>query len=85
MAYTISLMGLRVPWRSDCLVQALAARRWLARAAVASEIHLGVRKDEQGFQAHAWLKIGEQIITGGDISSYSEFSPAELGKIPFVP
>jgi len=76
-------MAIRVPWRSDCLIQALAARRWLARAAAPSDVCIGVRKDEQGFQAHAWLKVGERIVTGGDISSYAELPAAQIGRIKF--
>jgi len=84
VAYAVPIMGLRVPWRSDCLVQALAARSWLARAAVPSDVCIGVRKDELGFQAHAWLKVGDRIVTGGDISSYAELPPAQIGRIPFA-
>jgi hypothetical protein len=78
VAYAVPIMGLRVPWRSDCVVQALAARRWLARRKIASSICIGVRKDEQGFQAHAWLRVGDRIVTGGDISSYSELPPSRV-------
>ena len=84
VAYIIPIMGLRVPWRSDCLVQALAARRWLLRANVVSHVCLGVRKDNQALKAHAWLKVGERIVTGGDISSYAELPPAQIGRIPFA-
>jgi hypothetical protein len=34
VAYAVPVMGLRVPWRSDCLVQALAAKRWLIPTSV---------------------------------------------------
>jgi hypothetical protein len=80
VAYAVPSMGARVPWRSDCLVQALAARRWLARASVSSNVCIGVRKDMQGFQAHAWLKVGERIVTGGDTSSYAELPSAQLRR-----
>lgn len=75
VAYVVPAMGKRVPWRSDCLVQALAARRWIARAGVTSDLCIGVRKDDAGFQAHAWLKVGEQIVTGGDVATYAELPP----------
>jgi len=78
VAYAVPIMGLRVPWRSDCLVQAMAARRWLARGGVASDLCIGVRKDEAGFQGHAWLKVGERIVTGGDVSTYAELPPAAV-------
>lgn len=84
VAYAVPIMAARVPWRSDCLVQALAARRWLTRQALMSKVCIGVRKDEQGFQAHAWLKVGERLVTGGDISGYAELPPAQVGRIPFV-
>ena len=71
----------RRTWRTWLVL--LLALSWLARAAVPSDVCIGVRKDEQGFQAHAWLKVGEQIVTGGDISSYAELPLAQIGQIPF--
>lgn len=63
-----------VPWRADCLRQAEAGRRWLARHRIHSEIRLGARRDAQGQpEMHAWLVTGERVVTGGDISSYSPF------------
>ena len=83
VAYAIPVMAMRVPWRSDCLVQALAAQRWLTGAAIASQISLCVRKDGQKFRAHAWLKAGDRIVTGGDISSYAKLLPAQTGRERF--
>ena len=76
IAYAIPRIGARVPWRADCLVQALAARRWLASHGVKSVLSIGVRKDAE-FAAHAWLKVGDQIITGGDIASFAPLYAAE--------
>ena len=61
----------RLPWRSDCLVQAIAARRWLARLGVPTELAIGVPEAQQeGFEAHAWLTHQGRVITGGDISQH---------------
>ena len=60
----------RVPWRSDCFVQALAAQFFLANHGVGSELFIGVRKDGDKFSAHAWLRHDGLTITGGDFSSY---------------
>lgn len=61
----------RLPWRADCLVQAIAARRWLRRLGVETSLCIGVPDGVQGpFEAHAWLMHGERVITGGNISSY---------------
>jgi len=66
VAYAVNVMSLRVPWRSDCLVRAIAARRWLAAGGVGSRIAIGARHDEDGaFMAHAWLMVGERLVTGG--------------------
>lgn len=79
VAYAIPRMGARVPWRSDCLVQALAAKRWLEHSGISSSLRIGVRKEAQ-FDAHAWLIAGETIVTGGDISSYTPFvAPSNEG------
>ena len=72
VAIAIPRAASRVPWRSDCLVQALAAERWLAGKGVHTVLCIGARKDEQfRFHAHAWLKAGDTIVTGGDIGAYA--------------
>ena len=84
VAYMVPIMGERMPWRSDCVVQALAARRWLARGGIASNVCIGVRKDARDLQAHAWLKVGERIVTGGDVSTYAELPPSRLHRSLFA-
>lgn len=72
IAKAVLLAARYVPWRSDCLVQALAARRRLTIAGLDSELRLGVRKAPGGsFAAHAWLLQGETMVTGGDASEYN--------------
>jgi len=71
VAFAIPRVAVRLPWRADCLVQALAARRWLGRHGVATSLTLGVLRDKPAdFEAHAWLTAGDHIVTGGDISGY---------------
>jgi len=70
VAWVIPRVAARVPWRADCLVQATAARRWLARHDIATDLWIGTRKDRQGFEAHAWLCHGETVVTGGDVSGF---------------
>ena len=73
IAFAIRAMGARVPWRSDCLVQALAAQHWLAAEGIGSTVHLGVKASDSPIDAHAWLKVGDRIVLGGDVADYSEF------------
>lgn len=77
IAFAIPRMGARVPWKGTCLVQALAAQRWLARRGVATELVLGARKaGAHGIDAHAWLKAGNRIVVGGDGVGYQPFRPS---------
>ena len=76
VAYAIPRMAARVPWRATCLVQALAAQRWLRQEGVETSLRLGVRgTGEAVIDAHAWLEAGERIVVGGDVSAYRPFTP----------
>ena len=71
MAFAIPRVALRVPWRADCLVQALAGERWLRRRGIASQVVIGVKKDGPvPLDAHAWLEAGDRIVTGGEIAGF---------------
>ena len=61
-----------VPWQSLCLAQALAAAAMLRRRCLPGTLYLGVAKGRDGkVQAHAWLRCGDDILTGG--RSYQRF------------
>lgn len=61
-----------LPWRSDCLVQALAAQRMLAGKGIASQIVIGVdNTSEKGFEPHAWLRYGDKVVTGGEVARFA--------------
>lgn len=54
------------PWESKCLVQAMTAQKMLERRNICSTIYLGVNRDDSNtMTAHAWLRCGEIIVTGG--------------------
>lgn len=81
VAWAIPRVAARVPWRADCLVQALAARRWLHGCGVDSELYLGTRKDRPaGFEAHAWLCVEGRVVTGGDISGFVPLLTPTTGR-----
>ena len=57
------------PWQSTCLVQVLAAQQMLRERAIPGAFYIGAAPGEKGagpvgLEAHAWLKCGEQFITG---------------------
>ena len=73
VSWAITLAARYVPWRSDCLIQVMAADRWLRRHGLCADFHLGVAKDvDGGLKAHAWLCYGGLTVTGG---RYDEFAP----------
>ncbi len=71
VAFFIPRIAQRVPWRSDCLVQALAGQSWLRAEGICSEIVVGTARSTDGtFEAHAWLRHGNDVILGGDIARF---------------
>jgi hypothetical protein len=53
-----------LPWHPSCLRQAVAARRMLDRRRIPNALHLGVL-DASHDAAHAWVRVGEQVVVGG--------------------
>jgi hypothetical protein len=71
IAFILPRIAARIPWRSDCLVQALAGQNWLRAKGIASQITIGAAKDETGaFEAHAWLSHQGEVVLGGDITKF---------------
>jgi hypothetical protein len=66
IAWTINTISKYTPWESKCLVQAMTAQRMLNRRKLSSTLYLGVNKaKDNSMQAHAWLRCGQLIVTGG--------------------
>lgn len=68
IAHAIALGSRYTPWRSNCLAQAITAKMMLRRRGVDSTLYLGVKKEDTGLEAHAWLRVGQISVTGGQIS-----------------
>lgn len=66
-----------------CLVRALALQRLLSLHGHASELRIGVGRTEKGFEAHAWLVDGENILEGAgeEAASFTQLAawPTDLG------
>ncbi|MBC8061952.1 MAG: lasso peptide biosynthesis B2 protein [Clostridiaceae bacterium] len=68
IAWAVNSASLLTPWKSKCLVKALTAQKMLKNHKIYSTLYLGVAKGgERGIQAHAWLRCGQLIVTGGNL------------------
>lgn len=57
----------RIKWKDSCLIRALTAKRLLNRMGEKCTLYMGVRKPEgKAMTAHAWLRCGKLIVTGGE-------------------
>lgn len=73
ISWAVQTTGRHTPWESKCLAQAMAAKMMLRRRRIPSTLYLGLAKDAQGaLTAHAWLRCGELILTGGQ--NHEEFT-----------
>lgn len=65
-----------MPGSPQCLPQALAARRMLERRGIPSQLYIGTMRDDAGVpRFHAWLKVGDEWVTGiCDESRYTLFA-----------
>jgi hypothetical protein len=67
VAQVIRLMSRYTLWESQCLVRAMAGMKMLERRKIASTLYLGTARDGEGrLIAHAWLRSGPIIVTGGE-------------------
>jgi hypothetical protein len=65
VARAMAVTSRYTPWESACLVQAIAAKLMLKRRGIPSTLYLGVAKENNRLMAHAWLRSGAFMLTGG--------------------
>ncbi len=69
IALTIKRINKFAFWKTTCYTQAIAARLILKRKRITSKIFLGICKQDNGeLLAHAWTKVNDKIITGGNVN-----------------
>jgi hypothetical protein len=72
VAKAIAIVQARLPWKSTCLMNALAGAAMLRRRRLPAMLFLGVNRTAQGqsaLVAHAWLECDGLGITGTDESA----------------
>lgn len=67
VGWAVRAVGRRVPWDARCLAQALAATGMLRRRGIEGTVSFGACEDDlSSFSAHAWLRVGSCMVTGGE-------------------
>ena len=67
VGWAAETMARHLPGESSCLVKALSAWWMLGRRGIAGTVYFGVaRNPGKPFDAHAWLRCGKRIVTGGN-------------------
>jgi hypothetical protein len=56
----------RVPWRTVCFHEGIAAHQMLCRAGIQSVMHYGVAKSDGGMEAHVWVTVDDRVVVGGE-------------------
>lgn len=63
--WAIRFASAYTPWTSNCFNKAIAGKVMLRVRRVSSTLYFGVRKENGEVAAHAWLRAGSRIVTGG--------------------
>ena len=63
--WAVATASRRVPWRSVCFHQGIAAQRMLCRRGISARLNYGVGRGENGLAAHVWVTVGETTVVGG--------------------
>lgn len=69
IGWAVTAAARYVPWRADCLIQAMAASAWLRDLGYAPHFELGLlpaSREGAELVAHAWLSLDGEVIVGGE-------------------
>jgi len=69
LTWAIRVMSIYTP-KATCLTRAIAGQILLSRYNYSSNIKIGVYKNEEEFEAHAWLEADDGIILGESETGY---------------
>jgi len=65
IGWAVQAVARHVPFGFVCLPQAVAAKWMLRRRRLPSTLYLGLnQKEDSKLTAHAWLRVGNKILTG---------------------
>lgn len=65
--------------RTSCLEQSFVLRRMLSRRGMNAALRIGARKEEDRFEAHAWVEMAGSVVDGGG-TGHLHFMPFERSE-----
>lgn len=72
-----------LPAVPTCLRRSLTLLRELRRLEIAGSLHLGVRHGAHGFDAHAWVEVGDVVVNDAPevVGTYSELQAQDVAPV----
>jgi hypothetical protein len=66
LVWAVEAAARRLPWRTVCIEQGLAAQRMLRRRGIDARLHYGARNDHSAskLEAHVWVTVDEVPVIG---------------------
>lgn len=85
LRWALQAWSRRLPWRTLCFEQGLAAHLMLRRRGLPSVLYFGASpKTSSGLAAHVWVRVGELDVIGAEIASdfavLAMFPPSQLER-----
>jgi hypothetical protein len=69
VGWAVEAVARHSPIQFVCFPQAIAAKWMLRRRGLPSTLYLGAKiKEKDKLDVHAWLRVGDRILTGGEQS-----------------
>lgn len=66
LIWAVEAAARRLPWRTMCIEQGLAAQRMLRRRGIDARLHYGARNRDFGkLEAHVWVTVDQVAVIGG--------------------
>jgi hypothetical protein len=65
--WAVSACARRVPFRSKCFEQGLAALWMLRRRGVSATLHFGAAQEHESLVAHVWITADDEAVIGCEI------------------
>jgi len=80
----------RLPWRTLCFQEGLAAHWMLRRRGQPSRLHYGIRQQDDRLTAHVWIDVHGVVVIGEEQSESAHSAVAaypapEASRLPLTP